>query len=333
MRSLLFAVLFSCAAVAWAGPEEDAQKQMAKGAKAFTQNKFSDAALSFNRALEILPDAAGPHRELGKCYQKLNEPERAIHHYTQYLTKRPDAEERKTIEAILVEVRDTLPTKGRALVSIEAFPGATVYVIAPSGEEQGIGVSPLQRHPVDPRFTTLRLLTRSKETKEKTLQLTPSNELLVAESDFGTPSKQPEPVVTQPKLRPGALDPSKKPAVDAVPMPPKQRPPALAFAALGVSGVGVVVGGVSGALFFQTTSEMQAGLDGLEGAPIEEKIATTQELRDLDQRAVTLLRVAQLSGGVAVASAVVGVVLLRKAKGAKVEASLGLDRVAVAVSF
>src|SRR5688572_24951978 len=98
---LLVVLLLSCSALfAWAAPEDDAKKQMEKGAKAFSTGKYSDAVLAFSRALEILPDAAGPHRELGKCYQKLGEPERALNHYTQYLTKRPDAEERKTIEAI-----------------------------------------------------------------------------------------------------------------------------------------------------------------------------------------------------------------------------------------
>jgi tetratricopeptide (TPR) repeat protein len=333
MRLVLFVLLFCHAVLAWAGPEEDAQKQMEKGAKAFTQNKLSDAALAFNRALEILPEAAGPHRELGKCYQKLNEPDRAIHHYTQYLTKRPDAQERKTLEAILLEIRKKLPTEGRALLSLEASPGATVYVLAASGEMQGIGVSPLSNHPVDPRFTVLRLITPSKEIKERALDLKPSLELLLRETDFNTPESQPiRTTPLRPEAKPEALL-SSLPVVDAALVLPTKPSTGPALAALGVASAGAVGGVVSGVFFFKATREIQAKLDSLNNASIDEKIVTTQELQDLDQKALTLLRVAQLSSGVAIASAVVGVVLLRKINKAKVEASIGVAHVTISASF
>jgi tetratricopeptide (TPR) repeat protein len=334
MRIALLLLLMCSSLMAFAAPEDDAKKQMEKGGKAFSAGKYSDAVLAFSRALEILPEAAGPHRELGKCYQKLNEPERALNHYTQYLTKRPDAEERKTIEALMIEIRDKLPTQGRALISIDAFPGAVVYVISQSGETQGIGVSPVLRHPVEARFTTLRIITQDKLIKEKTLQLIPSNELLLGDADFGiNPPKKPEettPVITPslelPKTAPGEQKPTEKSTDAATP----SKAPKLLFVGAGALAL---AGGASGALFFLTTNQMQSKIDSLNTASIDEEATIREELTTLEKRALTTMRIAQVTGAAAIVTAGAAIALSVKSNKEKTSLVLSPNHVALSIAL
>jgi tetratricopeptide (TPR) repeat protein len=159
-RLPLVGALCLAASLAVAGPPnkaDDAKKRMTKGVEQYNSKRYEEAIKSFSDALQLAPDAAGPHRELAKCYQQLGQPEKTIHHFTVYLERRPDAPERSDIEAFLPELRAALPKTDKGLLSVEASAGALLFWSV-NGEERGLGTAPLSAYPVPPGEGTLRLL-------------------------------------------------------------------------------------------------------------------------------------------------------------------------------
>ena len=129
-RLSFFGAALLVAGLAHAGPPNkanDAKKRMTKGVELYNGKKYEDAIQAFSEALALVPDAAGPHRELAKCYQQLGQPERTIHHFTVYLERRPDAPERADIESFFPELQAALPSEGKASLTVEAQSGGLVF--------------------------------------------------------------------------------------------------------------------------------------------------------------------------------------------------------------
>lgn len=306
--SLLALLLFPLSLYAASEAEETAKIYMDAGGALAKKKRYSEAILEYQKALEILPEASGPHRELGKCYEKLKKYDEAIHHYVEYLRRKPDAKQRPEIVKLLPTLRTQLPTPDRALLSVQTTPsGALVYVATEKGEERAIGISPIVDHPIELRFEKIKAFLPSGLSAEQPILLTliaPTDltlelkakptpvEVIVPKLDPATSASLPtsEPA-SQPQTAPASQPTSIKALTPTPPMPvslpslsteflhpaPSSNiPPVFYYATLGAAGASLTTLVLSGAMLSQTTQKL--------GAALEENTLTpnTQTQRKVD---------------------------------------------------
>ncbi len=75
-----------------------------------------DAAASIRyalAALQVQPEAADPHRALGDAYGRSGDLASALKHYRTYAQKRPDADDRASIDGIIQQYEERLAAPGR----------------------------------------------------------------------------------------------------------------------------------------------------------------------------------------------------------------------------
>lgn len=195
---LFFLSLFALCPLALADARSEAEAAMQEGAALYKKKSFTEAIDAYRKALFAFPEAPGPYREIAKCHMALKQSAEAIDNFTEYLNRRPDAPEREEIEELLPTLRAQLPKKGKALLSVETDPpGSMVYVIDKNGLEQGIGVAPIQEHPVDPGVVKVRAERAYFEPEEQSVSLkanTPAQVKVV----LSTARKAPTSVVVVP---------------------------------------------------------------------------------------------------------------------------------------
>jgi tetratricopeptide (TPR) repeat protein len=302
LRAFALILALGVALPALAGPEEEAEKEMGEGVALYKKKKYTEAIVAYQRALALVPDAAGPYRELGRCYWQLNRLDDAIDSFVEYLNLLPDAPERAEIEKSIAALKARLATKERALLSVESDPpGAMVYILDASGKARAVGFTPLSDHPVDPRAASVRLSRPGYEETSKELKLKAG---LSAELSLSLKAS------AKPVEPPGSGDPAVGPAVGPVvgPTTPEtgaKGGPRRGTAALVVGVVaGVGAGAVGGFFLFDRASTLPPADPG-----------AAAERRTLFLEAAVadgLIAVAALSGGL-------GLIQLRKSKKAKAE--------------
>jgi tetratricopeptide (TPR) repeat protein len=202
LRVFLLLLFLSLSGFAWADARSDAKAAMEEGASFYKKKKFEEAIASYQKALVAFPEAPGPYREIAKCYKELKQAADAIDNFTEYLSRRPDAPERDAIEEAITELRGQLPTQNQALLSVETDPdGSVVYVIDKSGKAYGIGVAPIEDHPVDPGITKVRVVRAYFEPEEKPVSLKANapTEVKVVLSAAGSKPKEVAAPVEPPK--------------------------------------------------------------------------------------------------------------------------------------
>jgi hypothetical protein len=84
---------------------EKAKKEMAAGAKDFVAGNCKSALVHFNAASNYAPEAAGPHRELGKTLECLEKYEEAQREYELYMQMKPDASDIEEVKGYLEDVK------------------------------------------------------------------------------------------------------------------------------------------------------------------------------------------------------------------------------------
>lgn len=327
LRLLALSIALLWAGASFADSQEDAKKHMKEGVKLLNAQKYTEAILVFQKALAVLPEAAGPHREIGKCYQKLGRFDEALDHYTEYLTRKPDAAERPEIEKNIALSRQKLEAKGRGLISIKTEPsGASVYALTETGEIRGLGVSPIEQHPLELRFIKIRVVSPKHQPLEESIALSPSRgEILSLTIPEKTPEeKLPASAPTVPTSAPAApsapdmltaaqVDASSLQKIEQLEEERKERP-IFAYVLLGVSGASALTSAAFGAKFFLTTREMNQKINQLPEVEGAEEDALRGELTALEADAKKFSLLTDIAlGGVALTGAT-GLALLIQAR-------------------
>jgi tetratricopeptide (TPR) repeat protein len=105
----LSTILFSAGLVlsqqAFADEIEKAKKEMAAGGKDFDAGNCKSALVHFTAASNYAPEAAGPHRELGKTLECLEKYEEAQREYELYLKMKPDAPDTEDVKKYIEDVK------------------------------------------------------------------------------------------------------------------------------------------------------------------------------------------------------------------------------------
>jgi tetratricopeptide (TPR) repeat protein len=169
---LALLLLFCYAPSAFADNEEDAKQAMAKGSTLLGKKQYQEALDAYLEALKLVPDRSGPYREIAKCYQLLDKPEEAIHYFTEYLRRKPDAPEKAEYSQTIIQLQSKLPTSNTTPLSITSEPnGAAVYIITSLGEARGIGFTPLEKVAVPSDVSSVRLILATYPTIDQTIDL------------------------------------------------------------------------------------------------------------------------------------------------------------------
>ena len=107
---LSFAFFVAVTSVAQAtaiDPEQAAKQAYARGAELFKNLHFTEAAAAFEEGNQLKPHPAFSYN-LALTYRALGQPAKAIEYYEAYLRDSPDATDRASIEAAIVEERRKL---------------------------------------------------------------------------------------------------------------------------------------------------------------------------------------------------------------------------------
>lgn len=96
--------------------------------KAFVARKFNVALQEFQAAQRLKP-APGLWFNIGKCYEKLNEPPSALRAFRTYLNEAPTTSDRKEVEKAIGRMELKLRAKGvQQLMVVAQPPGATASI-------------------------------------------------------------------------------------------------------------------------------------------------------------------------------------------------------------
>ncbi|MCI0572136.1 MAG: PEGA domain-containing protein [Myxococcaceae bacterium] len=105
-----------------------ARKAFERGSALYQQARYAEAAAAFEAAYEAVPNGV-VHYNLGQCYEKLGELERAISSYRDYLRAVPRAEDRNSVETLVSNLEARWEAQRRPQVSVRTEPaGAAVTV-------------------------------------------------------------------------------------------------------------------------------------------------------------------------------------------------------------
>jgi LysM repeat protein len=112
-RSLLLVLallmLSGCLPSAQSQSDEEKEAHFQTGKSRVNAMDYPGAIESFEKALEVNPQSAAAHFELGFLYdQKQPDPARAIYHYEEYLKLQPNAGNREIIKGCVVECKREL---------------------------------------------------------------------------------------------------------------------------------------------------------------------------------------------------------------------------------
>ena len=167
MRSSMFfspvlvALLLACASPVWAQESDKdtrAREYFLKGKKAYQQGLFEEAMKNFKMALAVRPSPVLEYN-IGRCHDKLGQHKKAIASYKRYLVFRPDAPNRKTVEARITALEALVhkpdpPTAPAAPVAPTAEspeepgqPGTTLGTPAVTKEPAPLTTTPLPKKP------------------------------------------------------------------------------------------------------------------------------------------------------------------------------------------
>lgn len=178
---------------------EKAKKEMAAGSKDFNDGNCKSALGHFKAASELVPTAAGPHREIAKAHECLEKYEEAKAEYETYLQMKPDATDAAEIQGFIEEVKKKIkettpdPTENAntpeapGTISFTVEKGAKIYL-----DDQLVGKAPLKApHSATPGKHTVRVEKKGFEPLTKEIEVSSGgslefNEALVPASGDGT---------------------------------------------------------------------------------------------------------------------------------------------------
>ncbi|AKJ03453.1 tetratricopeptide repeat protein [Archangium gephyra] len=134
--ALLLALGGPGASAAEPGPARAAaRRHFERGTTLYKEGRYAEAAAAFEAAYETLANGVVLYN-LGQCYEKLGELQRAIGYYRDYLRMVPNAEDRPLVESLIARLEKRYEEERRPQVSVSSEPaGARVQV---DGEARGV---------------------------------------------------------------------------------------------------------------------------------------------------------------------------------------------------
>lgn len=136
--ALVFALLWSLPVFADTQNRSQAEEALKEGVKAYKEGRYEDALTAYQRSASLAPEASGPYREMGKAYEALGRDEDALLAYSEYLRRRPDAEDASEIKGRIELLESRQFPHGTLLVST-GFVGGQIWI---DGELAGTTPSP-----------------------------------------------------------------------------------------------------------------------------------------------------------------------------------------------
>ncbi|QRN93531.1 PEGA domain-containing protein [Archangium violaceum] len=112
-----------------------ARRHFERGTTLYQEGRYAEAAAAFEAAYQTLANGVVLYN-LGQCYEKLGDLQRAIGYYRDYLRMVPDAEDRPLVESLIARLEKRYEEERRPQVTVSSEPaGARVQV---DGEARGV---------------------------------------------------------------------------------------------------------------------------------------------------------------------------------------------------
>ncbi len=134
--ALLLALGGTGAGAAEPGPARAAaRKHFERGTTLYQEGRYAEAAAAFEAAYQTLANGVVLYN-LGQCYEKLGQIQRAIGYYREYLRTVPNAEDRPLVESLIARLEKRYAEESRPQVTVSSEPvGARLRV---DGEARGV---------------------------------------------------------------------------------------------------------------------------------------------------------------------------------------------------
>ena len=112
-----------------------ARKHFERGTTLYQEGRYAEAAAAFEAAYQTLANGVVLYN-LGQCYEKLGQLQRAIGYYREYLRMVPNAEDRPLVESLIARLEKRHAEESRPQVTVSSEPaGARLRV---DGEARGV---------------------------------------------------------------------------------------------------------------------------------------------------------------------------------------------------
>jgi tetratricopeptide (TPR) repeat protein len=245
---------------------------MELGSKQYRAGNYSKALPHYQKALDLLPTAPGPYREMGKAHEAMGNLEKALKSYREYLRRKPDASDNRTIReyVLAIEKKLGLPSVGRVFV-ISVPTGAEVHIDNPQADPTYH--TPVRSLELVPGTYVLFVSHPGHQTLSKKIDVMAGEELkleLTLQPDPLDAAAPPPPVspVIPPAVAatppPQGPPPARPPlVVAAAPRKPGSHRPVLGWTSLGVglavAGTGVGLRLLAGARMSSLQSDLDSG--------------------------------------------------------------------------
>lgn len=134
LLALLLAVTGTQAQAADAADRAAARKAFERGSRLYEQGRYAEAATAFEEAYRAVPNGVVLYN-LGQCYEKLGELDKALTSYREYLRLVPKAEDREKVQTLIANLETRVDQAKRPKVTLSSEPaGAQVRL---DGQERG----------------------------------------------------------------------------------------------------------------------------------------------------------------------------------------------------
>jgi tetratricopeptide (TPR) repeat protein len=111
-----------------------ARRQFERGSSLYREGRYPEAAEAFEAAYQSVPNPVVLYN-LGQCYERMGQLERAVGAYQGYLREVPGAEDRGAVQATVASLEERLAAARRPRVSIASSPSGAALTL--DGTPQG----------------------------------------------------------------------------------------------------------------------------------------------------------------------------------------------------
>jgi tetratricopeptide (TPR) repeat protein len=198
LLALLLALSGTQALAANAADRATARRAFERGSRLYQQARYAEAAAAFEEAYRAVPNAVVLYN-LGQCYERLGELEKALNSYREYLRLVPKAEDREAVQTLIASLEGRLEAVKRPRVTLSSEPSGALVSL--DGQERG---STPWSEPVEAGTHQLSLALKGYQPLRRELEVRPGEplqlHLVLAPTPVVTPA--PAPVATaQPSSR------------------------------------------------------------------------------------------------------------------------------------
>jgi len=134
LLALLLALSGTDALAANAADRTTARRAFERGSRLYQQARYAEAAAAFEEAYRAVPNGVVLYN-LGQCYEKLGELEKALSSYQEYLRLVPQAEDREAVQTIIAGLEGRLEAVKRPKVTLSSEPSGALVSL--DGQERG----------------------------------------------------------------------------------------------------------------------------------------------------------------------------------------------------